>query len=311
VTKKSSTNDTQRQGERAVKECYSTWGDTYFDEYYGNDAPYPPVHRDLVKKLVIDSGAKSLLDAGCGPASILRAFGETELELFGFDLTPEMIVEAKTVMRNFDVPAENIWQGSVTDKAAFAGSASKTPGSYDAAICIGVLPHITESEESTVIENLRDAVQPGGLVLLEARNAFFSLFTLNRYSWDFFAKDLIDFDDLIENKAIDQSEVKTAQQDIQQRFRMDQPPIRGGKQDEPGYDEILSRSHNPLVLARQFTEHGFKDVKPLFYHFHRLPPLTEGKLGPAFQQLSIEMEDPNNWRGYFMASAFILAGIRE
>ena len=298
-------------GENAVKDCYSTWGDSYFDEYYSDAAPYPPVHRDLIKKLVVESGAQSLLDAGCGPASILRAFGDTDIELFGFDLTPEMIVEAKSVMQTLDVPADNIWQGSVTDCAAFSGAKHKKSGSYDAAICIGVMPHVSEDEDTVVIENLREAVRPGGLVLLEARNAFFSLFTLNRYSWDFFAEDLIDFETLTTSAVVDKQEVATAKEEIQKRFRMDLPPIRSGKQDEPGYDEILSRSHNPIVLTRQFSERGFKNVKPLFYHFHRLPPMTESKLGPAFQQLGAEMEDPDDWRGYFMASAFIVSGIRD
>ena len=39
--------------ENSIKNCYSTWGETYHDEYYGEDAPYPPIHLDLVKKILL------------------------------------------------------------------------------------------------------------------------------------------------------------------------------------------------------------------------------------------------------------------
>lgn len=302
--------EAKRGVERAVQECYATWGETYFDEYYGDDAPYPPVHRDLVRRLVLDSGAKTLLDAGCGPASILRAFADTGVEPYGFDLTPEMTEEARRVMAGLGVPPDRIWTGSVTDAAAFRPPIGDAPEAFDAAICIGVLPHIPEAEEDTVIDNLRRSVRPGGLVVLEARNALFSLFTLNRYSWSFFADELIGFDRLEASGAIAPETLAALREELAQRFRMDLPPVRKGKIGEPGYDEILSRSHNPFVLARRLSDAGFKEVRTLFYHYHRLPPMTEGRLGQSFRRLGLEMEDPEDWRGHFMASAFLAAGVR-
>src|SRR6185437_13352991 len=58
--------------EDRVAHCYSTWGESYYNDYYGPNAPYPPVHRDLLVSLVEAHGAKRVIDAGCGPASILR-----------------------------------------------------------------------------------------------------------------------------------------------------------------------------------------------------------------------------------------------
>lgn len=83
--------------EDAVAKCYSTWGKSYYDEYYGVKASYPPVHRDLLRNLLIQSCAKRVLDAGCGPASFLRDIFDISLDLYGFDLTPEMIDEGKRV----------------------------------------------------------------------------------------------------------------------------------------------------------------------------------------------------------------------
>ena len=98
---------------------------------------------------------------------------------------------------------------------------------------------------------------------------------------------------------------------LRERFRMDIPPIRRGKENEPGYDEILSRTHNPFVLKQQFIAAGLSDVDVLFYHFHCLPPMFESIVPDIFQQQSVAMENPHDWRGHFMASAFFVTGRRR
>jgi hypothetical protein len=98
---------------------------------------------------------------------------------------------------------------------------------------------------------------------------------------------------------------------MSERFRTDLPPHRKGKAGEPGYDEVLSRTHNPLILKERFAAAGFDDVQLLFYHYHCLPPMLEAAVPQLFRRQSVAMEDPKDWRGHFMASAFILAGRRK
>ena len=45
-------SDERRATEEAVRRCYSTWSTTYHDEYYGEGAAHPPVHRDLLLRLL-------------------------------------------------------------------------------------------------------------------------------------------------------------------------------------------------------------------------------------------------------------------
>ena len=161
-----------------------------------------------------------------------------------------------------------------------------------------------------MISNLRDAVAPGGLVALEARNQFFAMFTLNRYSHDFFMKELIRRDELLAEAGEEREKVEQALKDLEPRFRMDMPPIRMGKSGEPGYDEILSRTHNPLLLREKVAAAGFKDVRTLFYHFHCMPPMLESTAPEFFRARSVAMEAAGDWRGYFMASAFVVVGRR-
>jgi 2-polyprenyl-3-methyl-5-hydroxy-6-metoxy-1,4-benzoquinol methylase len=304
--------ETNRQRiEASIQHCYSTWGETYHDDYYGANAAYPPVHVELLRRLVKESGAKTLLDAGCGPASFLRYLAGDGISLHGFDLTGEMVVEAKRVLSELGLDASNICQGSVLERDAFAPpGAPREIAGYESAVCVGVLPHIPEDQEAEVFSNLQGSVRSGGTVIVEARNQLFSLFTLNRPSYEFFSKELIRADRIIERAGNDRAKVEGALGLLQQRFRMDLPPIRRGKSSEPGYDEVLSRTHNPLVLRETFAAAGFANVRVLFYHFHAMPPLLESGLPEIFLRESVDMEHADDWRGYFMASAFLLVGNR-
>ncbi len=296
--------------EASVKHCYSTWSETYYDDYYGDRAPYPAVHSALLKRVILESGAKNVLDAGCGPASFLRELADQNLQLYGFDLTPEMVAEGRRIVESLGTSADRIWEGSVLSRESFQPPIDGPEHGFDAAVCIGVLPHIPQDQDRTVIDNLRDAVKPGGLIAAEARNQLFSLFTLNRYSYEFILQDLIRPKRLQESANGSGQALADSLEAFQKQFRMDQPPVRRGKEDEPGYDEVLSRTHNPLILRQQFEEAGLRDVNVLFYHYHCLPPMFEQDLPGFFRQQSLAMENPHDWRGYFMASAFIVTGRR-
>jgi 2-polyprenyl-3-methyl-5-hydroxy-6-metoxy-1,4-benzoquinol methylase len=299
-----------RHFEESVKSCYSTWGGTYYDEYYGPRASYPPVHRDLLKRLLRQAGVRTVLDAGCGPASFLRDLAGEGYDRYGFDLTPEMVVEARRVLGEQGVPADHVWEGSVLSPGSFGAPGGVGPQAFDAAVCVGVLPHVPAEADPVVIRNLRGAVRPGGLVVLEARNQLFALFTLNRYSYQFFVEELIRVPELKRKAGAEADRLAAAVADLAKQFRMDLPPVRQGRAGEPGYDEVLSRTHNPLVLRQQFADAGFRDVRVLFYHYHCLPPLLAPAVPELFRRESLAMEDPDDWRGHFMASAFLITGRR-
>lgn len=296
----------------AVRSCYSTWSNHYYDDYYHNVAAYPPVHTEIVRKLLRSANTRTLLDAGCGPASMLRDLDNLGLERWGFDLTPEMVIEARRVLAAQGLPPERIWEGSVLDPAAFRLNAA-APERFDAAICFGVLPHVPASADLQVLANLRDAVRPGGLIVVQARNQLFALFTLNRYSREFFRDVLIEECALIQHVTDDAelAALTKALASLDERFRTDLPPVRRGESAEPGYDEVLSRTHNPLLLRQQAEAQGLDDVQVMFYHFHALPPMLEDQAPALFRRASLAMENPRDWRGHFMASAFLVVGRRR
>ena len=295
--------------EASVRDCYATWSESYYRDYYGEGAAYPPVHRDILKRLLAQVGAGNILDAGCGPASFLRELIGAGMDLYGFDLTPQMVAEGQKVLAGAGLPSGRLWEGSVRNPEAYRDPEGRLTGRFDAVVCSGVFPHLPEEADAEVAACLRDAVRPGGLVVVEARNSLFSLFTLNRYSHAFFMEELIRADEL--RAEVDGERRETlhkALASLEDRFRMDLPSVRRGGEGAPGYDEILSRTHNPFVLRELFEHVGLVDVRVLFYHFHCLPPMLETGLGELFRRRSLSMEDPADWRGHFMASALIMTG---
>ncbi len=241
---------------------------------------------------------------------MLRDLDLPDLQRYGFDLTPEMLIEARRILGLQGVPGNHLWEGSVLDPRAFKAPADEVGNGFDAAICFGVLPHIPAESDATVLLHLASAVHPGGIMACEARNELFSLFTLNRYSRDLFRRQLIR-ESQLKSRISDPTELaalETALAELDQRFRIDLPPLRKGYEDEPGYDEVLSRTHNPFLLQEAARQAGWINVEVLFYHYHAIPPMLQALVPGLFLRESLAIEDPHDWRGHFMASAFIVTG---
>lgn len=308
MKKPSTKAHTTKTTEKQVADCYSTWGKSYYRDYFRSKTAYPPVHRDIVAGELQAAGAKNLLDAGCGPASMLRDLKFLAAQRYGFDLTPEMVAEARRVMKRQGIPSEQIWQGSVLEPGDFRCPVSGAPKKFDAAMCFGVLPHIPQESDAAVFSHLRGCVKKGGLVLVEARNELFSMFTANRYSYEFMASRLFPDAAAMRLRGAEKAQWDAAVEAFQQQFRMDLPPVRRGKKGEPGYDEVLSRLHNPFETKELFANAGFRKVRLFFYHYHCLPPMFEKEFPEVYRRCSLRLENPTDWRGHFMASAFIVAG---
>jgi SAM-dependent methyltransferase len=248
---------------------------------------------------------------------MMRDLVAAGFDVEGFDLTPEMVSEAKRVMTEIGRDPDSAWEGSVLDSDSFARPGSSGTTRPDAAICVGVLPHVPPTSDAEVLTNLHDAVRPGGMVVVEARNELFALFTLNRFTFELFVDRLIPVETLRslapghQEDSEDASDKLSGQlKALRSMFRTDLPPVRKGVAGEPGYDEVLSRVHNPFELSALASEVGLVDVRVQYFHFHALPPMFGDVVAEQALIASLAMEDPNDWRGLLMASAFFVVGTR-
>ena len=74
--------------------------------------------------------------------------------------------------------------------------------------------------------------------------------------------------------------------------------------DEQGV--VNHKPHNPLTINNEMKNLGFKVEGIYFYHYHPLPPVFESFDKIYFRKLSWKIENPNDWRGHFLASAMVI-----
>jgi hypothetical protein len=162
-------------------------------------------------------------------------------------------------------------------------------------VATGVFPH--NLDDAAAYDSLRSRLSADGVALVEYRNALMSLFSLNRYSEPFFWHDLVRGDELPEPLREATRAYLAAKFDT---------PVRSvGKPREIEYGDILARFHNPLTLGDDLAAHGFRLERLHWYHFHAAPPALESEHRVQFWERSLALEDPQDWRGAFLASAFV------
>ncbi len=75
---------------------------------------------------------------------------------------------------------------------------------------------------------------------------------------------------------------------------------------------IANLWRNPLTVAAEYRASGFEVTDTLFFHWHAVPPSFEACDPAAFRRESLALEwNPHDWRGHFMASAFLLVAERR
>jgi cyclopropane fatty-acyl-phospholipid synthase-like methyltransferase len=207
-----------------------------------------------------------------------------------------MVKRARARLEQAGLPASTVCWGDIQDCVTFAHQLRDGP--FDAAIAAGVLPHV--DNDALFLENLKMLLRPGGTALVEFRNKLFSLFTFNSKTRELIVEDLL--------RGVDPAVVRAVDEDLQGRLALEEPRPRTSRPDgAPGYDEILSRFHNPFELLDAFARAGYADARIHWYHYHPAPPLLEGELGEAFRRAAFALEhDPSDWRGYFLCSAGVV-----
>lgn len=126
-------------------------GDVYDERYEQRAAAGENVHgeADFVER----TGARSVLDAGCGTGRVARELARRGLDVTGVDLDPAMLVTGQSKAPTLD------WR--LGDLATI--DLGRT---YDAVLLAGnVMIFLTPGSEDVVLANLARHLNPGGVVI--------------------------------------------------------------------------------------------------------------------------------------------------
>lgn len=277
-----------------VKQYYNQEATDYTEQYTEEGEGYPAnlLRLNIVVDRLNQSSAKSILDTGCGSGFPMIRLLEEGFDVEGFDFSEEMVKEGKQELDNAGYDPKLIYQADLTEKNTLP---KKT---FDVALALGVFPHISNEKEALL--NMRKRLDKQGKVFIEFRNDLFAAYTLNKYSLDFFLNRVIELEKLPDDFTEEVVDFYS------ERLKEDKPNL-SEEGDKISYSDIYAKFKNPLSIEEElFQPNGFSIDNILFYHYHALPPVFENEHPELFKELSLKLENPTSWKGYLMASAFVV-----
>jgi SAM-dependent methyltransferase len=261
----------------------------------GGDTRYPfyETRRDRVLELLAGGPAGRLLDAGCGAGQLMVDAAAAGWDVYGIDLSRNMIELAHENLGAANLPQERAAVGNLGDLTEF------DDGYFDAVMSVGVLEYIPVETEKKIYGEIRRVLKPRGNFYCENINGLFDLATFNRFTANFFR------DAVLPNFFDDDREMDDIQEKIGKLLTHPQKPDTSGKYSTTR-DQVFTKAENPLIFHEKAAAHGFTQTDLVFYRFHAVPPLLFEK-NPEYEALTIEREKEmsRHWTGHFLASGFI------
>ena len=280
----------------------SSYGDQYDPEKLWTNAEYPSnfFRLQLVQRLLESFGSTSVYELGVGDASPLSTIGASGLRVAGNDVSSEMVKVARANMESRGLEGSLITWLDAQDASALAAERDLR-GEFDSVMALGVIPHV--SDDVAFIQGMDSFLRPGGQLILQFRNSMFSMFTFNRLTKEFILDELlVDVPPAMRN---------AVSRDLDNRLAVDKPPVRTRPTGD-GYDEILSRFHNPFELAELVRAQGYSDLKFHWYNYHPTYPMIADQFDAReYREAQIALEAESTWRGMFLCSAGIIEAVKN
>jgi SAM-dependent methyltransferase len=230
---------------------------------------------------------KKIVDAGCGAGMPLIYIKKKGFDIRGYDKSKNMLIEAKENLKKNKLPLNLVFQDD------FENPKKIKKNSIDCILGMGAF-YYSKNVNKTIL-NQTKKLKRNGRLIFSLRNRLFDLATLNNYSKVF-------LDEIYEIKYLKKNWKKKYQK-LTSNFSHRKKYKFKNIDEENVYNHI---PHNPLTIASEMAKIGLKVEGIYFYHFHALPPVFENFDEQYFRKISWKMENPTDWRGYFLASTFIV-----
>ena len=139
---------------QSVRESYDRIADEYALRIF-NELQHKPLDRELLDRFAAEvAGSGAVCDMGCGPGHVARYLRDAGISVFGLDLSPQMIEEARRLNPDISFQEENMMRLSLED-SALAGITA-----------FYAIVNIPKESLPLVFREMERVLQPGGLLLL-------------------------------------------------------------------------------------------------------------------------------------------------
>ena len=138
----------------SVRESYDRVADEYARRIF-NELQHKPLDRELLNRFAAQvRGHGEVCDMGCGPGQVARYLHDIGVKVFGLDLSPQMLEQARLLNPEIfflegNMMALDLQDGRLAGIAAFYA-----------------IVNIRQESLSLVFREMERVLQPGGLLLL-------------------------------------------------------------------------------------------------------------------------------------------------
>jgi len=264
-------------------ESISEYNDIYNSLDFSNEYPANKKRLEIFLQIIEKISPNKILDVGCGNGMPLLAILKKGYDAMGFDKALNMVKEAK----------KNLSENGFNEDKVFTGDFENFHISENFDCILGMGAFYYSSDPLKTIKSVSDKLPQDGNIIFSLRNKLFDLISLNSYTSKFLK-------DLYYSK-----EESPFQDKLNEHYaKIFDDEIKINSIDSK---KVLSSVHNPLTVKDDLLLPSGLELQGIyFYHFHAYPPKYE-KISPQFfREKSWSMENPLDWKGNFLASAFIV-----
>ena len=253
------------------------------------DIRYPAnVKREQIfVKLLKEHKPKKIIDAGCGTGMPLIDIKKMGFNIIGYDKAKNMVIEAKENLKKNKLSPDLVFYDDFENPKKIKNN------SVDCILGMGAF-YYAKNVNKTLLKQ-RKKLKKNGRLIFSLRNRLFDAITLNNYTIKF-------LDEIYEVKKI-KKEWKNKYKELTKNFSDRKKFSRKNIDEEGVYNHI---PHNPLTITNEMKKLGFLVEGIYFYHFHAFPPVFQNYDNHYYNKISWKMENPLDWRGFFLASTFII-----
>ena len=265
--------------------------ETYTKEYkkLRLDIRYPSDFKreQIFVKILEKHKPKKIIDAGCGSGMPLIDIKKRGFNIIGYDKAKNMVLEAKENLKKNRLSPNLVFHDDFENPKKIKNN------SVDCILGMGAF-YYAKNVNQTLL-NQKKKLKKNGRLIFSLRNRLFDVATLNNYT-------KICLDQIYEVKKL-KKQWKKRYKNLTKNFS-DRKKFNFKNIDEKGvYNHI---PHNPLTINQEMAKLGLSVEGIYFYHFHAFPPEFENYDAHYFRKVSWKMENPLDWRGFFLASAFVI-----
>lgn len=238
------------------------------------------------------------LDFGCGGGALLLKMLKLGIKAKGIEKHDQLFALAQKRIEEADFSKDIIIQGTIKELD------NLPKNSFDFIILMGVLQYLPPEKRNQLYRKIHRLLKPKGHMIATFQNAFFDLFTFNRYSIDFFQEKL--FKPLKLEKSLGRGIIR----DLKSLITYPDKPDYSTK---IARDNIYVETTNPLTIGEELSKHNLKLLQKYFYTFFPLPRLIESKYKNKLEKIKkqLEVKKSKEWYGHFMANAFLVDCVKR